>query len=59
LNGVNEVFQSKEWFSQGYLYIWWNLKAYGGNIWDIPCHVTNFTYLEHNAYLHKIVYSGY
>jgi hypothetical protein len=24
--------EQQEWFSQGYLYIWWNLKAYGGNI---------------------------
>jgi hypothetical protein len=24
---------------------------------DLPCHVTNLPYLEHNAYFHKIVYS--
>jgi hypothetical protein len=30
-HGVNEVFQSNR-FSQGYLYVWWNLKAFGANI---------------------------
>jgi hypothetical protein len=26
------ISEQQEWFSQGYLYIWGNLKAYGGNI---------------------------